>query len=121
MDGLGVVAERFLGEPHGESTLSSTFGPAVAVAMQGYSVDAQTEAALMKFRGTVFGWNGAQVREEGAFGWALMEKLFNSFAELDDGGFNAGVRLVLELVSMVANGHVVPVDVLSMEVGQIGL
>ncbi len=112
--GLAVVAQVHLRISFGIARCFCPFRPCVAVAMQRDAFDAQTNAALMKFRRPVARADGAQIRKQGTAPRQVAQDFRHVFIKAHDGN-RAGLH------ALVADDMVVPINILRLQKRQIGL
>ena len=112
--GLAVVAQIHLRIPFGIARRFCPFRPCVAVAVQRNSFDAQTNAALMKFRRPVARADSPQIGKQWAAARQVAQDFRHVFVKTHDGnrvGFHP----------LVADDVVVPINILGFKECQVGL
>ena len=91
-----------------------TFGPSVAVGMQRNAFDAKPFAPLLEFRGTIATADGLQIRKQWTLRRQPAQHGFDVRAKMNHGQ-TAG------FLPRIGDGLVGPVNVLRLEIGDVGL
>ena len=114
MHGFAVVTESFLREPLRVAARLRPLHPSIAIGVQRNPIDSQPQTALMKLRGAVATANGLQVGKQRAGCRHLPQEGFNVRAEMNHGKTAC-------FLPVVSDGLVEPVNVLRLEIGDVGL
>src|SRR5208282_137473 len=83
--GLAVMSKIHLSIPFGIARRFYTFSPCVTIAVQRHAFDAQTNAALMKFRRPVARANRAEIRKQRAVSGQIPQNFRNVLVKTHHG------------------------------------
>ncbi len=120
MDGLGVVPQRLLSEPFRVATFESTLRPGITVRVKCHALDFQALATLLKLGSSVARTHGAKIGKQWALLRASLKDLGDLLTESDQRRPEVAAAR-FEFLARVAEGPLLPVDILGGEVRRVAL